>query len=212
MKLLENILVPVDFGPSSLKALDNAVMLAKAFNSQITLLHVLADTVISAEHEQLMNESVIERLNHLKDKVREQGIATPIVQVEKGVAFEKIIEIAHKTDANVIVAGAGSKTPGDTFKLGTTAEKLIRKNQIPLWVVKNQEVKPIKKILCPVDFSDSSKRALQNAITVSGRFNAELTVLNVFVPFNYFSMRFQVDNVKENNTQKKCRNRIFIPS
>ena len=37
----------------------------------------------------------------------------------------------------------------------------------------------VQHILCPVDFSATSKRALKNAITMAHRFKAELTILSV---------------------------------
>ena len=46
-------------------------------------------------------------------------------------------------------------------------------------MVKNGAKPKIKKILCPVDFSDPSKRALENAIHLARMFKAKLTVLTV---------------------------------
>lgn len=42
---------------------------------------------------------------------------------------------------------------------------------------------PLKKILCPVDFSEHSLKALKNAIELSSRFEAELHLVNVVAPF-----------------------------
>ena len=37
----------------------------------------------------------------------------------------------------------------------------------------------VKRILCPTDFSDASKRALELAVSVAGQFGAEIYLLNV---------------------------------
>jgi len=42
---------------------------------------------------------------------------------------------------------------------------------------------PLKKILCPVDFSEHSLKALLNAIELANKFNAELHLINVIAPF-----------------------------
>ncbi|MBN2280147.1 MAG: universal stress protein [Candidatus Marinimicrobia bacterium] len=42
---------------------------------------------------------------------------------------------------------------------------------------------PLKKILCPVDFSEHSLKALDNAVELAGKFNAELHLINVIAPF-----------------------------
>ena len=41
----------------------------------------------------------------------------------------------------------------------------------------------IKKILCPVDFSDCSAKALQNALLLAGTYKAELTVFHAVLVF-----------------------------
>ena len=40
----------------------------------------------------------------------------------------------------------------------------------------------IRRILCPVDFSDQSRRALDHAIAIARLYGAEVTVLHVFSP------------------------------
>ena len=42
---------------------------------------------------------------------------------------------------------------------------------------------PLKRILCPIDFSEHSIRALTNAIELSTKFEAELHLVNVVAPF-----------------------------
>ena len=42
---------------------------------------------------------------------------------------------------------------------------------------------PLKKVLCPIDFSEHSLKALTNAIELAAKFNAELHLLNVIAPF-----------------------------
>ncbi|NBC83546.1 MAG: universal stress protein [Bacteroidetes bacterium] len=201
MKLLQNILVPVDFSESSLKAVETAIFLAKAFQSQVILLHVIENDIhINSKTIQTLEHFTKNNLEELENNIKFQGITHVRTIIEKGVAFEVIISFAQRENINVIVAGAGSDSKENAYKLGTTAEKLMRKNQIPLWIVKDDDVKPIQKILCPLDFSDASKRALSNAITLSQRLNAELTILNVYKPVHYFSSRLQVDNNEENNS------------
>jgi len=56
----------------------------------------------------------------------------------------------------------------------------------------------ISRILCPIDFSATSRRALQYAVTVSQKFGAELTVLHVLeqVPLaTAYAGRPEVDEI-----------------
>jgi nucleotide-binding universal stress UspA family protein len=43
----------------------------------------------------------------------------------------------------------------------------------------------VSKILCPVDFSDTSKAALRFAVELADRFGAQLTLLHVYQPPAY---------------------------
>lgn len=209
MKLLQSILVATDFSESSDRAIEASVLLAKKFKSQIILIHVSSDESVSDETRVLIEQSINNKLADIKENISKEDIYVSDVISEKGVAFEKIIQAAQGRNVNLIMVGSGSKDKNDNFKLGTTAEKLIRKNQIPVWVVKNEEVNPVSKILCPVDFSDASKRALLNAITLAEKFNAELSVVNVFEPIVSTSVRISQDVEEENKDLKNQRVQEF---
>jgi nucleotide-binding universal stress UspA family protein len=43
------------------------------------------------------------------------------------------------------------------------------------------DVRPIRQILCPIDFSDFSRHALDHAIAIARRYDARVTALQVFV-------------------------------
>jgi universal stress protein E len=209
MKLLQKILVPVDFGQASLRALDAAIMLSKYFLSEIILLHVAPAEKVSEDTEKIIVESIRSKMKLLLDIAENEHVKAVSVIIEKGVPMERIIHIAEIKDIDLIVIGEGNNSDNDLFKLGTTAEKLMLGNQIPLYVVKNATVTPVKKILCPVDFSDASKRALTNAIFLSNRFKARLTILNVFTPLQVYSYWINVDNEEENKLQTKRQREEF---
>jgi len=202
MKLLENILSTIDFSDCSKKVVENSIYLAKKFNSQVTLMHVIKNGSLSKDLKEIVKESLEEKLTKISNDIEAEGVHVRNILVEFGVPFEKIIHEAQQNDYNVIVAGAGSNKDNGVYKLGTTVQKLMRKNQIPLWVVKDEDFKGIGKIICPVDTSDASARALSNAIVLSDKFDAELTILNIYSPINVFSTRFEVDNFQENATHK----------
>lgn len=198
MKLLQKILVPVDFGQASLKAFDTAVMLSGYFFSEITLLYVIPADKVSGEIESLIMKNIHSEMKKLLDDSVSENVKSVEMLIEKGNPVEKISEIAENKEMNLIILGEGNHSENEHFKLGSTTERMMQKNEIPVMVVKNEPVKPIKKILCPVDLSEPSKRALTNAIFLSNRFGAELTILNVLKPLEVFSYRIEVDNKKEN--------------
>lgn len=180
MKLLENILVPTDFGPAAGDAVKTAIFVAKQFNSKICLLHAMPATVDFDAHVRAMFEEKIgDRLQEIADQIRAEGIHDVETVVDHGVPFYQIDLHATQRDVNVIIVGAGKSAHGGLFRLGTTTARIRRKATKPVWIVKPGVSPQISKILCPVDCSKSSGCALKNAIHLSREFPAELTVLTV---------------------------------
>ena len=193
MKLLEKILLAADFSQSTDNLVENAIGLAKTFQSQIILIHVLPDDITNEKARLLLNDAAINQLELINDKIKSEGVETDNPILEYGNHFDKIIKTADNIHANVIVIGAGEKTKDDVFQLGTTAEKIIRKSTKPVWIVKNNSPLDVKNILCPVDFSTESKRALKNAIIMARRFNAELIILSVYEMIYSDSLKLKLD-------------------
>lgn len=56
-----------------------------------------------------------------------------------------------------------------------------------------------KKIVCSVDYSDASERALNNAIKIARTFKSDLQIINVLKPMDArYSPRYKVDFALEN--------------
>ncbi len=193
MKLLEIILLATDFSKSSDNALKSAITLAKIFQSKIILIHVLPNDIKNEKARTLLNKAAIAQLDIIYHKIKSEGVKTEKPILEHGNYFENIIETADSINANMILIGAGDKLKNDIFQLGTTAEKVIRKSHKPVFVVKNDKPLNIKRILCPIDFSDESKRALKNAITMTRRFKAELIIFSVYQVAYLDSIRHKID-------------------
>jgi len=193
MKLLKRILVATDFSNTSDNVVGNAIDMAKIFESEIALIYVLPTDVKNKKANDLLREFASKQLNTINEKIREKGIETLAPFLEYGDFSEKIIDISEKINANIIFIGAGEKLENNVFKLGSNADKIIKKSNKPVFVVKNEKPLGIKKILCPVDFSLESKRALKNAITLSRRFKSELTILSIYEISHLFSIRNKIN-------------------
>lgn len=189
VKLLQKILFPTDFGTASQHTGLVVANLAKRLNSELILLHVVPgfaeDLPIPMERAK---EASRRRLSQLKADLEKEGVAVSGEIVTNGVPFEEIIRCAFEQDANVIVIGAVGASEGAEERLGTTAEHIIRKATRPVWVVKNDSAAVVSKILCAVDYSAASARALKNAIHLARAFGAELSVLTVIRPLARFSV------------------------
>ncbi|MGB5203468.1 universal stress protein [Eudoraea sp.] len=184
MRLLEKILLATDFSKSSHKTLKSAIALAKAFQSKIILIHVLPNNIKNEKVRILLNGAAIKKLDIIHQKIIKEGVKTAKPILEYGNHFENIIQTADSNNVNMILIGAGEKLKSDVFQLGTTAAKIIRLSNKPVWVIKNENNLNVRNILCPIDFSKESKRALKNAINMARRIKAELIVFSVYEVHN----------------------------
>jgi nucleotide-binding universal stress UspA family protein len=160
MKLREKILLATEFGQSHADVMRTALALAQTFRSEILLVHVIPDIRDSPVGLETLKSALGGRLQELRSEIAgcDIRVADPIVAV--GSPFYEIIELAEAHDVNVILVGSGKQAGESPFRMGLTAEKLIRKANKPVWVVKAGATAEFKTILCPVDFSESARRGL----------------------------------------------------
>ena len=180
MKLLEKILVAVDFSDSSDIMINMAIFVARKFNSQIILLHTIPFDV---QESPVLTEGIIKNvkksLNEINTKIKNNKIKIDKPIIKEGNPFDQIISTAEIYDVNVILMGSGNKSKEDGSQLGITAERVIRRSNKPVWIVQQSSAESIKNILCPVDFLDASARSLHNAINLARHFQAKLNILHI---------------------------------
>lgn len=197
---IERILVPLDFSPASMEALDYAVSLAKQFHAAIHLVHVHPpdepSSVPGAGHLLLQSAEAIERLNeelagiHRK---RVEPFCPENCHVRGGRPYQEIIELAREIDADLIVLATRGHTGLKRVLLGSTAERVVRFASRPVLVVRRRRRKGrggagtaaelhIRKILAPVDFSECSMAGAMYAAFLGKAFGAKLCLLHVVQP------------------------------
>jgi universal stress protein E len=180
MKLLKQILVATDFTPGSRCAFDTAIYVAKQFQSEIVLLHVVpgkSERYLDATS--MIAITVKEELLLLAEEAETQGVHVSDCIVDFGVPFNKIDEQANKLDVNFIVMGARDDVKEKTRRLGSTAAEVRRSARKPVWIVRPGAEPVVNNVLCCLEFTEASERALRNAIHLSRILKSDLTVLAV---------------------------------
>ncbi len=179
MKILDKILLAFDFGPSSENLFKNTIQFAKVFDSSIIPLHVLPETIKDPKTRNLLPEAIRSRFQEVISGWEVDGLNIEMPLVRFGNNDDLISRTAVEVNANLILMGSGEGTSNRTFKLGTTTERVVQKSDKPVLVIKEGAALNVKRILCPVDFSSASERALKNALIIARRYQAELIILSV---------------------------------
>jgi universal stress protein E len=203
MKLLEKILVPVDVNTDAKEQINATIKLANAYKSEIMLLYVAPDNELKDAIKEIVIKSVTESLNGIKEILisNEVKVLEPIIVF--GNIVETIVQKANLEKVNLVLIGASEKNKRAKFKLGIIAEQIIRKSDVPVWLINSEHKTSFSLILCPVDFSEPSRRALYNAILLARKFKSALSILTVYEPLVYVSQRINIDLEEENAIRLK---------
>ncbi|WP_441290095.1 universal stress protein [Sorangium sp. KYC3313] len=132
-----SLLVPVDLTAISDRVLGRVALLPLADGARVTLLHVVPGNLPARAQDRAERDarkSLVNEARHLA-KMLPQGVdVEPVVKV--GSAAAEIAGCATSTSAELIVMGrGGSRALRDTF-LGSTAERVIRRGQLPVLAVR----------------------------------------------------------------------------
>jgi nucleotide-binding universal stress UspA family protein len=190
-----------------------AQALAQAYQSKLLLLHVIPERVYPLMIEDPGIPELEKRLRERHLRSRAGGGGEVDVVVDKGSAAAVICDAATSHSADLIVMGARSTTAAADSGLGATADRVVRKAPMPVWIARPGMPEAPREILCAVDSSDASKRALRNAHHLCRRFRANLTVLHVVEPLHtvYSGMVMLGDGVERGFvTPQKLKFEKFI--
>jgi len=212
------ILCPVDFSDASRHALDHAVMIAGWYKARITALHVhhpaflVEPPIMFAELGDApvaTLEDVETRLHHWLAPARAAGIGCDVLAVDGASPARRIVDLAARIEADLIVLGTHGRSGFERLLLGSVTEKVVRTAQCPVVTVPSPSVAtstlPFRRILCGIDFSESSSDGLRFAVSLATESNSALTLLHVLefsqeseplatVPFDLSTYRAAVED------------------
>ncbi len=172
--MIKNILVPIRLGKSIDPVIQMTKKIAKTFQAKVILLNV-------ASEENEMTSSNVSYLEDLKNELNLEGIDVEDPILTKGDILKEVIHTAERKNADLILKLAETE-PGSDNTLNESNIKYIRKTDVPIWEVKPGSSLEMNRIVCPIDFSEHSERALRHATALSSVFSSELLVLSVFEP------------------------------
>lgn len=190
MERFSRILCPVDLSDISQTALQHAAVVAGWYHSQVTVLHVCNPIVVPATDwaragldmsAMLTDDERRELVAKVDTCVKQAGIGQADVVVEHGPPAKQILAAATSLPADLIVIGTHGASGFEHLMLGSITEKVLRQAQCPVLTVpprtRATSTMPFARILCPVDFSESSLAALDAAVSMTAKGGADLTVL-----------------------------------
>jgi len=194
---LNRLLCPIDLSDASRHALEHAVALAKWCGAQITVLHVyqipIPPVALGGPAAILIQPAaepgqVLDDVRRFCEPVAGAGVSLEIV-IAEGVAARQIVRHAEEMPADLLAMGTHGYGGFDRLLLGSVTEKVIRSVRCPVFTVPPPAGPPapggalFKTILCPLDFSDSSLRGAEYALSLAKEADARVILLHVIDSF-----------------------------
>ncbi|MBN8597700.1 MAG: universal stress protein [Planctomycetes bacterium] len=185
MKWLETVVAGVDFSDCSGAALAQATRLAHGGTVHPVF---ILDTGFVLEIERApssiragIREPLIADAKRAWEAFRAKlpaAAALPI-HVEVNERVEGTMRYAAKVGAGLVVLGAyGEKKPD--VGIGTMASGCVRHAGADVLLVRDTQRAPFRSVLACVDFSETSRRALEKAAAIAAHDKAALHVLHVY--------------------------------
>ena len=204
---MQKILVPTDFSKEAENALKTAAIIAKKFDAEIYLLHMLDLPLNLIDPVQGNSQNVPEALYFMKlahmhfSKIKESDYlkdlsVTEAVQFNH--AFKGITEFAKNNNCDLIIMGSHGSSGFQEMFAGSNTEKVVRQSEIPVLVIK-EEAKDFKieKFILATDTEIDNKKTLLKAIEFSKLFEAELHLLFVNTPNNFTTTKQAYADLEE---------------
>jgi nucleotide-binding universal stress UspA family protein len=180
----KKILLATDMSPRCDRALDRAVSLSEQWQAELVVLHALeepaTDMLEAGEKPPSWRRPPDPVVVASKQLIADVGVIAKKAKIiiEEGDPVEVIDRLVEGESFDLVVTGVARNELFGRFGLGRTVDRLLRHLQVPLLVVKSRVREPYRRIVTAVDFSDSSRHALEAAAHIFPQ--QQLTVFHAY--------------------------------
>ena len=144
--LFDKILYPTDFSDVANKAMDYITKLKEAGGKEVIVLHVIDERAIgdvcllyasrgSVEMVRRIEEEAWKEMDNIGARLRQEGFEVRF-RIERGIPLTEILRVEQEEGVSLIVIGSHGKSNVEEMLLGSVSEKVIRKSEKPVLVVK----------------------------------------------------------------------------
>ncbi|MCM4169800.1 hypothetical protein KCTC52924_03577 [Arenibacter antarcticus] len=204
---MKNILVPTDFSDNCNKAADLGIEMAKLYDAEIHFFHLIHTPVDWVKLDKLKEKKYPDtlkqigaaksKLRELEKKAEKHGLKCQTF-LEYKVEIRNILRHSGHFDHDFIITGS-SGTRGIVRELqGSNVEEIVRKADVPVIVVKDQEISfPFKDIVFVSDFIQDVSEAFKHVISIAEKCGAHIHLLRVNTLADFNSIEQGLNPIRE---------------
>lgn len=197
---MKKILVPTDFSDQAENALKVAAQLARKFDSEIYLLHMLElplqliDPVQGSNTHNLPESIFFMKLAHQRFAKLMAKPYLKDIKIKETVlfhqAFEGIKEVSEERKCDLIVMGSHGASGFKEMFIGSNTEKVVRSSTIPVLVIKKDQPDfKIEDFVFATDADEANRHTLNNAAEIAKKLSANLHLLFINTPNNFITSK-----------------------
>lgn len=142
--MIKKILCPVDFSEFTNETFEYAATIAKKFNAELHLLHVIPNLNYFTPYESFLTpENLVAIERNIEQEVEKdfnkllQGAGIEAKKVVRtGITFIEIIDYVKNENIDLIVMGTHGRSGIEHILIGSVAEKVVRKAPCPVLTVR----------------------------------------------------------------------------
>jgi nucleotide-binding universal stress UspA family protein len=193
---IRRLLWACDFSPGALDALRWVLPIAKAYQSEITALHVMPTTVpagggmLSFTNPALLQPHLHHDVSAALDRYVAPALAASVparVTLREGKAVQEILGMAESLPADLIVMGTHGRGAFERSVIGSVAEAVLGRARCPVVTVPAPGVPSStagmpRTVLWATDFSAHATAALRYALSIAAKSGANLVLVHAVEP------------------------------
>ncbi|TNF39773.1 MAG: universal stress protein [Cytophagales bacterium] len=177
------IIVPVDFSPNSIKALELAVTMAGKKHGQVILVHVIEIVYDFASQAAIALESMYrdgeKQLNALTKTYSASEVKMSHKLLEGSPAIA-VARLAEEENATLILMGTKGASGINKVLIGSTAVNMIREATCPVLIIPEKaNIAGIKKVTLALEFANHEEKFIDWIVNMSQRWQLGLEFLHV---------------------------------
>lgn len=180
------ILVPVDFSPSSINAMEHAVLYANAIGCDIRMIHVKRrnadyDPAINFnDYDEVLKSSVINNFKRIIAHFKSKMKGKIDYCVRDGRVFTEVCNQAKYGDALMIISGTNGVSGFKERWEGSNAFRIVSHAICPVVTIKYNFVpQSLRRIVVPIDNTDRTRLKIPIVAKIAKCFDAEMMLVDL---------------------------------
>lgn len=183
----KKILTPIDFSETSMLAIEHATQIAKKFQAELHLIHVIKTTSYIPAFPEVYEEGsgkvntkdiVSAKLDEIAKNINHKHGITVNTEISQGGVSREIVGIAKDIDVDLIVMGTHGASGFEEFFIGSNAYRVVTASTCPVLVTQS-EAKPegYDKIVMPIDSSQHTRDKVSHTARFAKEFGATVHIM-----------------------------------